>query len=79
VKDSSEGTVYSHIVLGSFVGCGLKRGEGDFLEVFCEGVCVCMSIMNNSSIREQRSSQDDMTSIHRDIVTLNLILVVLSN
>jgi len=41
VKESSEGKFHSQVVLDSFVGCGLKRGEddfveGDFLEVFCK-------------------------------------------
>jgi len=63
----------------SFVSYGLKRGEGDFVEVFCECVCVCTGTMHNSSIKEPRASQRDVACIHGHNITPNLILVVLTN
>ena len=61
-----------------FYGVRLKRDEDDFLEIFCESVCVCTTIMHNSSIKEPRAYQKDMACIHGYNVTPILILVVLT-
>jgi len=51
--------------------------EGDSLVIFGEGIGVQSTIMHYPSIKDPRPSQEDMTSIHRDYITANIIFVVL--
>jgi len=75
------GTKYVH--LGIIFGLGKGRdfggSKGDFLMVFGEGIYVHAAIMHDSPIKEQWTPQKNMTNLHGDDVTPNLILVCLAN
>jgi len=50
---------------------------GDFLVIFGESICVHLAIMHNFPIKEPRSTQEDMASIHGH--NIYVILVSLPN
>jgi len=79
VEYGGEKDVHSRSILGFSWRGRFERSEGDFLMIFGEGVSVQTAIMHNSSIKEPRTSQKDVTSIHGHNITPSLVLVVLPN
>jgi len=78
-EKGGEEDIYARSVLGLSLRGRLERGEGDFLVIFGESVCIQTTFMYHMSIKQPWTSQEDMTSINWHNITPNFIFVTLYN